>query len=162
MKKWFFIVLGAAITFSACSKKKDDCSTTAPTTVASSSETAYLQNYLTANSITATQINGMFYSFTSAGSGESPNLCNTISVIYTGKLITGTTDGAVFDSSNGAAVSLSMSNLIAGWQLVLPLVKTGGVVTLYIPPSLGYGASASGPIPGNSYLKFNVQLNSVQ
>lgn len=161
MKKWFFVSAFLALAALGC-KKNDGCKSVAPTTTASASESAYLQNYLTANNITASQKNGMYYVITSQGTGSSPNLCSSISVDYVGKLINGTSDGAQFDASkpNYPFVS-SLNNLIAGWQLVLPLVKAGGTVTLYIPPSLGYGTQGSGPIPANSYLKFLITVKSV-
>ncbi len=158
MKKWFFLLLAPVFIFSSC-KKNSGCAATAPGTVASAAETAYLQNYLTANSITAASTHGMFYNITGSGSGALPNLCSTITVTYTGKLITGTTDGAQFDASL-SPVNFNLDVLIAGWQLVLPLVKTNGTVTLYIPPSFGYGATAAGSIPANSYLKFDITLVS--
>ena len=161
MKKWFFVSAFIALVSSGC-KKDEGCKSVAPTTIASASESAYLQNYLTTNNITASQKNGMFYVISSQGTDASPNLCSTISVDYVGKLINGTSDGAQFDASqpNNPFVS-SLNNLISGWQLVLPLVKAGGTVTLYIPPSLGYGSQASGPIPANSYLKFLITVKSV-
>ena len=161
MKKWFYVIAFMAIGFLGC-KKDDGCKSTAPTTMASAAESAYLQNYLTTNNITATQKSGMYYVISSQGTGTSPNLCSAITVDYVGKLINGTTDGAQFDASqpNSPFVS-SLNNLIEGWQVVLPLVKAGGTVTLYIPPSLGYGGRASGPIPANSYLKFVITLKSV-
>ncbi len=162
MKKWFYVVAVTAIGFLGC-KKDVGCKSTAPTTTASAAESAYLQNYLTANSITASEKNGMYYIITSQGTGTSPNLCSTITVDYVGKLINGTTDGAQFDASQPTQpLVTSLNNLIAGWQVVLPLVKAGGNVTLYIPPSLGYGSQASGPIPANSYLKFVITVRSVQ
>lgn len=163
MKKWFYLIALSTLVFAGC-KKDEGCKAVAPATVASSTETANLQNYLTIKSITAIQRNGMFYAISSQGSGASPNLCSTISVDYVGSLIdtNSGTDGAQFDASQpNSPFSSSLSNLIAGWQLVLPLVKAGGTVTLYIPPSLGYGARASGPIPANSYLKFVITLRAV-
>jgi FKBP-type peptidyl-prolyl cis-trans isomerase len=48
-----------------------------------------------------------------------------------------------------------------GWQYGLPLIKPGGKILLYLPPSLGYGSSPVGTIPANSVLIFEVQLVSV-
>ena len=161
MKKWILVSVILAIGIAGC-KKDAGCKAVAPTTVASASESAYLQNYLTANNLTASQKNGMYYVISSQGTGASPNLCSTISVDYVGKLINGTSDGAQFDASQAnSPLVTTLNNLIAGWQVVLPLVKTGGTVTLYIPPSLGYGSQTSGPIPANSYLKFVITLKSV-
>lgn len=161
MKKPILLFLIASLLISACNKSKDSCSSNPPTIVASAAETAYLQNYLTANSITGSGKNGMFYSITNPGSGTSPNLCSSISVTYTGTIITGTTDGSQFDASGNTPVTFTLNRLIPGWQLILPLVKSGGSVTLFIPPSLGYGADSKPNLPANSYLKFTINLVSV-
>ncbi len=162
MKKWFFVSSILVVSFSACKKDKG-CTSLAPTTVASATESTYLQAYLAANNITASEKNGMYYVISAQGGGTSPNLCSTITVDYVGKLINGTADGAQFDAStaNNPLVT-TLNNLIKGWQVVLPLIKAGGTATLYIPPSLGYGSQASGPIPANSYLKFLITVRSVQ
>ncbi len=164
MKKWFFVGIMAVGLFSACNKDKD-CKSVAPATVASAAETATLQTYLDAKGITnAVNKNGMFYVINNQGTGISPNLCSGISLTYSGSLIVGVNDGPVFDATPAGSVSnFTLSSLIAGWQLVFPLVKAGGDVTLYIPPSLGYGARAQGSsIPANSYLKFVVSLKDVK
>jgi FKBP-type peptidyl-prolyl cis-trans isomerase FkpA len=168
MKKWFFLCAVSALGFTACKKDKD-CKELAPINVATAAETTYLQNYLTANSIVASEKNGMFYVISNQGAGESPNLCSNLTLTYSGNLITGTTDGGVFDATAaGQTASFGLSSLITAWKIIFPLVKAGGNVTLYVPPSLAYGAQASPPrtgfvgIPANSYLKFTVSLISVQ
>ena len=169
MKKWFLLSVLSVLLFSACKKDNNSCSTLPPTTVASATETAYIQNYLTANNLTATEKSGMFYSITTQGGGTSPNQCSSINLTYTGTLITGTTDGGVFDATpSGQSSTFTLSGLIAGWRIIFPLVKAGGNVTLYIPPSLAYGAQSQPARPGfvglpaNSYLKFTVSLIGVQ
>ncbi len=164
MKKWFFLSLISFGLLSACNKDKD-CKASTPATVASAAETATLQTYLDAKGITnAVNKNGMFYVINNQGTGISPNLCSGISLVYSGSLISGVNDGAVFDATPAGSVSnFTLSSLIPGWQLIFPLVKAGGDVTLYIPPSLGYGSRAQGSaIPANSYLKFVVSLKDVQ
>lgn len=160
MKKLFFLLLTSSLIFASCKKDKG-CTVASPTTSASAAETSYLQTYLTANAVSAASTHGMFYNITNPGSGTSPNLCSTISVNYTGVFINGTSDGSQFDATTGTPASLTLSQLIEGWQLVLPMLKTGGTVVLYIPPSLGYGSQARPGLPANSYLKFTITLVSV-
>jgi FKBP-type peptidyl-prolyl cis-trans isomerase FkpA len=138
-----------------------ECTSVTPTTVATASETAYLLNFLTANSIVAIEKNGMFYTI-SQGTGTSPNDCNNVTIDYVGNLINGTTIGSQFDASTaGQPSTFPLYNLIAGWRIALPLLKVGGTITLYIPPSLAYGSSASGTLPANSYLRFILTLRQV-
>ncbi len=160
-------VFCSSLLFTSCNKDNPGgCTFTNPTDVATSAEIAYLQNYVTANSITAIQHpSGVFYQISTPGSGTNPGVCSIIRVNYEGRLF----NGSRFDfnnSTNGA--SFTLGQLIKGWQLVLPLIKPNGVITLYIPPSLGYGSRAitdgSGGvvIPADSYLKFDITLRDVQ
>jgi FKBP-type peptidyl-prolyl cis-trans isomerase FkpA len=168
MKKWFFLCAVSALGFTACVKNDNsttDCTQPTPSTIAPATEKAYIENYLAANSITnAVEKNGMYYVISTQGTGTSPNLCSNISIDYVGKFMSATTDGAQFDNSQpGQPAALQLSNVISGWQLILPLIKSGGTATLYIPPSLAYGATGRLPtIPGNSYLKFQITLRAVQ
>ena len=41
-------------------------------------------------------------------------------------------------------------------------MKVGGTRRAIIPPSLGYGAAGSGPIPPNAALVFDLTLTNVQ
>jgi FKBP-type peptidyl-prolyl cis-trans isomerase FkpA len=167
MKKWFFLCALSALVFTACNKNTNsstDCTQLAPVTIAPASEKAYIENYLAANSITtAVEKNGMYYVISAQGTGTSPNLCSNISIDYVGKYMAATTDGAQFDASQpGQPFSSQLYRLIDGWKLILPLMKTGATATLYIPPSLGYGAAGQPPVPGNAYLKFQITLRAVQ
>jgi FKBP-type peptidyl-prolyl cis-trans isomerase FkpA len=136
-----------------CNANYDPCAFTAP-----ASEIQAVQDYLTANNIQATQhCSGLFYRIDEMGTGATPNVCSNISVTYEGKL----TNGTVFDAQN-VPVVLNLSGVIPGWKDGIPLIKAGGRIYLYIPPSLGYGPYGSGPIPGNSVLVFRVELVAVQ
>ena len=43
----------------------------------------------------------------------------------------------------------------------IPMIKPGGKIKLYCPPSLAYGNQANGTIPANSILIFEVELVGV-
>lgn len=118
-----------------------------------------IDEYLSAHSITAQQDpSGLRYVVTTPGTGQIPNLANTITVTYVGKLLS---DGSVFDQST-SPVSFKLSQLISGWQIGFQLLKKGSKATLYVPSGLGYGTSGSGPIPSNANLIFDVSLIDVK
>jgi FKBP-type peptidyl-prolyl cis-trans isomerase FkpA len=154
MKKISAILFIAAIFFISCSKNHDttqDCSPVSVTVPAS--EIDSVSAYLDSNNITATKDSrGFFYTIDTLGTGDNPTICNVVTVNYKGWL----TDGTVFDSANVATFYLSQ--LIAGWQEGIPLISAGGSITLYLPPTLGYGSTGYGGIPGNSVLIFKIDL----
>lgn len=51
--------------------------------------------------------------------------------------------------------------VIAGWDIGLDGMKTGGTRRLVIPPAYAYGAGGKGQIPGNATLLFEIQLVGV-
>ena len=160
MYRKLFFIIALPLLMCACKKSTSPTNDCVNTGIPTTAEITVLQNYLTANAINATFDSvGFFYQVVSSGAGISPTASSTITVQYTGKLLNGT----VFDSNTTpAGFSSPLSGLIAGWQLGLPLIKKGGSINLYLPPSLGYGCYANGPIPGNSSLIFNITLLDVQ
>ncbi len=152
VKKWMLFV-SCTLLFFAC-HKKDECTTVMG--MPSAGEIASLQAYISSKGITATQDpQGFFYNIIEPGSGGSPTIASTVTISYKGTL----TNGNVFDSTAaGTSRSFPLSSLILGWQAGLPLIQKGGTIDLYLPPSLGYGCNAYGPIPGNSILVFRIGL----
>lgn len=86
----------------------------------------------------------------------SPKVGDVIKVHYEGAL----TSGQVFDSTfqRGRPMLMQLANLVPAWMEALPLMHTGDEWILYVPPALGYGDEATGPIPANSVLVFRLQL----
>ena len=159
MKTYVLALFVGALTLGSC--RQDDsnqapCNPAAVSIQAPQSEVTALKQYLDAQKITATADNrGFFYTIQAAGSGAKPTVCSTVTVKYTGQL----TNGSTFDSSDG--ISFPLSNLILGWQEGIPLIAPGGRITLYLPPSLAYGAQAQPGIPASSILIFTIDLVSV-
>jgi FKBP-type peptidyl-prolyl cis-trans isomerase FkpA len=162
MQKLFSLMLALTLLLSACNKSStpEKCTYIAPTAVASAAEIANLKAWLDANSLTYTQhSSGIFYQILNPGSGITPVVCSNVTVKYIGRL---TTSSTPFDQ-NTTGVAFLLGQLITGWQIGIPLVQKGGTVILYIPPSLGYGASGAGSsIPPNSNLVFSIELMDVQ
>ncbi|TAJ16031.1 FKBP-type peptidyl-prolyl cis-trans isomerase [Patescibacteria group bacterium] len=93
------------------------------------------------------------------GEGDAVVVGDTLSVKYIGVL----PDGTVFDSTEAHdnqpfEFTIGAGGVIPGWEQGLLGMKVGGRRLLAIPPSLGYGAQAVGPIPANATLIFDVQL----
>ncbi len=95
------------------------------------------------------------------GKGKQAEAGKKVKVHYTGKFLNDT----VFDSSvkrgDPFTFKLGAGQVIKGWDEGIALLKVGDKAILTIPPALGYGERAQGPIPANSTLKFEVQLLDV-
>ena len=161
IKKLTFL-FSVSLILAACTKSSSnsrcgyyDSGVTAP-----AAEIAKLQAWVNANHPAAIKdSSGVFYEITSAGTGGTANICSHVIIKYSGYLIF-TSPLFKFDESL-TPVTLTLGTLIIGWQKGLKLIQAGGSINLYIPPTLGYGASGSGNIPANSYLLFNIQLVGV-
>ena len=102
---------------------------------------------------------GLQYIIEEEGTGIAPAATDTVEVNYEGRLL----DGTVFDSSyeRGESIKFPLNGVIKGWGEGLTYVKEGGKIRLFIPSSLAYGERATGPIPANSTLIFDVELIKV-
>lgn len=108
-----------------------------------------------------TTASGLQYVIFEEGSGEKPQLGETIVAHYTGYL----TDGSQFDSSRDRdqpfQFPIGQRAVIQGWDEGFALFNPGTKALLIIPPTLGYGAGGNQGIPPNSTLYFDVELLEV-
>jgi FKBP-type peptidyl-prolyl cis-trans isomerase FkpA len=139
-----------------CTKKADTDNVSCNYQVqgsAPASEIDALTQYILKDSIDAIQDKrGFYYKIDTTGSSDKPNLCSNVQVNYVGTL----TSGKIFDQAQN--VQFNMNGLILGWQAGIPLIGKGGKVTLYLPPSFGYGSNELNGIPANSILIFSIDL----
>ena len=168
MKKILALCALAIVTFSSCLKDDKSCNYVDSNIVASPAEVAALQDSLAKYNINAIQHpSGFFYSIVNPGNGNAvANLCTSITAEYQAEFF----EGQVIDSTaTGKTATFLLGEVIPGWQKGISLVKGGGDINLYIPPSLGYGSqNVTDPntgevvIPRNSYLVFEVHVSSIQ
>ena len=100
---------------------------------------------------------GIYYKVLQTGEGKvSPTPRSIVSVHYRGALI----DGKEFDNSykRNCPEAFRLCDVIDGWQIALQQMHVGDKWMIYIPSEMGYGSKASGPIPANSTLIFEVEL----
>jgi FKBP-type peptidyl-prolyl cis-trans isomerase FkpA len=102
---------------------------------------------------TARTPNGLGYTMLRPGSGPKPTADATVLISYVGYLAA---TGAVFDQNT--QTPMPVGQVIPGFSQGLQLLGKTGIVRLCIPAAMGYGAQASGPIPANSDLVFQVEL----
>ena len=103
---------------------------------------------------------GLQYKVIKEGDGEKPVASSNVTVHYKGTLV----DGTVFDSSyeRGEPATLSLTQVIKGWQEAVPMMKAGSKWQIYVPSELAYGdRSASQLIGPASTLIFDIELISV-
>ena len=115
--------------------------------------------YLVANNITGYKKDpsGLYYKIDSVGYGATPNTSSKIYVTYTGRF----TDNSVFETKSYGDTGWVLGTLLKGWQIGLTQISKGGRIHLYIPSALAYGCQATGPIPANSVLVFDILLVDV-
>ena len=103
-----------------------------------------------------TTASGLQYLVLTQGDGPKPTATQTVKTHYEGTLI----NGEVFDSSveRGQPATFPLNRVISGWTEALQLMNVGSKYRLFIPPELAYGNQATGSIPAQSTLIFEVEL----
>lgn len=107
---------------------------------------------------------GLEYIDIQVGCGPAAGKTSNVSVEYSGWL---QSTGKKFDSSYDRkgqpfTLQLGQGSVIKGFDEGIVGMQQGGIRRLIIPPSLGYGSQANGPIPANSTLIFDIVLLSTK
>lgn len=161
MKNFLLVTCLLIVSCTGCSKQDKGCMTVKP-----EAEEPQIVTYAAADSIHATKhSSGIYYEIIDPGSGSTANLNSRIKISYIGKFLS----GAIFDQgTNENKEPWKLNSLIEGWQIGIPLIKSGGRIKLIIPSAYGYGCNPRKDdygnviIPGNSVLYFDVTLIDVQ
>ena len=121
---------------------------------------AFLAEFAQKEGVQKTE-SGILYRELKAGEGAQPAATDTVQVHYRGTL----KDGTEFDSSysRGNPAEFPVNGVIAGWQEVLPMMKSGAKWEVAIPSDLAYGEQgAGGKIGPNEPLVFEIELLEVK
>lgn len=87
--------------------------------------------------------------------GAHPTATDVALVQYQGRLL----DGTTFDKSQQPTpFPVAEGATVPGFSEGLKLMTKGSKFRFWMPPKLGYGAAANGPIPANSTLVFDVEM----
>lgn len=122
---------------------------------ASKSASVTAENFITMN-------DGLKLEDLKEGTGSAVIAGNTVTVNYLGTLQNGTKFDSSYDRNAPFTTQIGVGQVIKGWDEGIIGMKTGGKRKLIIPSSLGYGDQATGSIPPNSTLIFEVELLNIK
>jgi len=95
------------------------------------------------------------------GTGAVAKVGSAARVNYVGTLVDGTKFDSSYDRNQPFSFTIGAHQVIAGWEQGVQGMKVGGKRKLTIPPDLAYGDRATGSIPANSTLIFEIELLSI-
>jgi len=122
-----------------------------------------IDQFLAEQNITPqTTESGIRYVITQEGEGDNAKSGDQVSVHYNGTLLDGTKFDSSYDRGSPFGFTLGQGRVIMGWDEGIALLNKGAKATLYIPSTLAYGERATGSIPANSILKFDVELVDIK
>lgn len=154
MKKLLICLVLVLTGFAACTKKD----AFDPVKQAQLDEEK-IKEFLAQNNLTMERHpKGIYYQILNPGSGAAPFNANTsVTVKYNLRLLSGQAIPQTTDP-----ISFYLGDVIAGWQIGVPLIRKGGKVRLLIPSGYAYGPQAQGNIPANSVLDFDIELIDIR
>ena len=98
----------------------------------------------------------------SPGIGEPVGPGQQVGIHYQGNLANGQPFDANGPTDPPYVFRLGAAEVVPGFDEGVRGMRVGGRRQVIIPPALGYGAQANGPIPANSILVFTIALVSVK
>lgn len=92
------------------------------------------------------------------GTGPKVKTGDKVRVHYTGTFLNGMKFDSSRDRNQPFEFTVGASEVIKGWDDGVVGMQVGTVRELILPPVLAYGSGGNQSIPGNSVLKFNIEL----
>ena len=154
-------IMAVVLILSGCKDDAQECPYSDSAITVPAAEITALEAYLATKGIAnaVKDPRGFYYNIQTQGTGGTAGVCSQISIFYTGTL----TNDVVFDGTSGAPATFTLGELIPGWVKGIPLIKAGGRIQLYLPPTLAYGNRTDiSSIPPNSILIFDIELLDVR
>ena len=159
MKPLYCIFAGLVVLLSAgCAPKQPPAPVVPEKSKAELQRTEFFGTEVATDSTVVWRPNGLGVKILAAGDGLAPQPGDRVAIAYSGRL----KDGTVFnETAPGKPLEAKLGEMIPGMTAGVAVLKPGGRVILYIPPSLGYGSMRVGKIPPVSGLIFEIELVSV-
>lgn len=167
MRRFIAFLFVVCLTLLYSCQKNSSCSIPTPSVTASDYEIKSVEDSLEKYRIIGAlqHKSGFFYVINDKGNGDAvKDLCSSVTVKYKGSFF----NGVVFDEATVSPASFILGQTIQGFVDAVSLIKKGGSIDVYIPPSLGYGnrpkedAQGNVIIPANSYLVFHIDLIDIK
>jgi len=144
----------------ACARSADR--KTPETTVPDPSSTTYAPSLgVDLGTMTRTP-GGAYVRDLAPGSGEPVGPGKQVAIHYQGNLPNGTQFDANGPADAPFVFRLGAGEVVPGFDEGITGMRVGGRRQIVMPPALGYGSQANGPIPANSILVFTVELVSAR
>lgn len=105
---------------------------------------------------------GVLYRDLTPGTGEPVGAGKLVAIHYLGTLPNGTQFDANGPSDPPYEFRLGAGEVVPGFDEAVTGMRVGGKRQVVIPPALGYGAQANGPLPANAVLVFTIDLVSAR
>jgi peptidylprolyl isomerase len=106
---------------------------------------------------------GLQYLEITAGTGETPQAGDIITMDYTASLPDGTVLVDTYSSGSSVTTVWGQERLLPGWEEGVGMMKAGGSAKLVLPPDLAFGEDGYGDyIPANSQIIIEVELLSIK
>lgn len=157
MKKLLFSVVALLFVLSSCTKTDDPYAGYDAVKQLAQDE-IIIKDYIQKNTLTNVKrdTTGVYYEIIEPGD-EKPTYTGTTSVKakYAGRLLGSST---TFDANTA---TFPLGGVIPGWQIGVQKIGPGGKIRLIIPSPWAYGPQATGVIPANSILDFDIELLEV-